>query len=128
MTASWIIQTLIMLALGVIGYFLKDMKSSFEKQLNSQSERMQGMEVRMDDKLDAFKEEVKRNNQSLEIRLDKRITSTEERYEALCRDLNNYKDQIHKDYTLKDDFIRAVSTIERKLDKITELITERRPT
>lgn len=115
MTATWIVQTLIVIGLAVIGWLLKDLKKGIEGKISSAEERIAGLEVQLDKKLLNFKNEI-----------DKRITNTEQHYEALCKDLNEYKDQVNKNFTLKDDFVRAVSNIDRKLDKITDLIIERR--
>lgn len=113
--ATWIIQTLIVIALAVIGYLLKDLKKGIESKISGAEQRIAGLEVQLDKKLVTFKNEF-----------DKRITNTEQHYETLCKDFNDYKDQVNKNFTLKDDFVRAVSNIDRKLDKITELIIERR--
>lgn len=118
MTASWVIQTLIIGCLAVIGYLLKDLKKGIESKIGSAEERLLGLEARLDCKLDAFKDEAEKNNLALEARLDKRIRTNEERCEALYKDLNDYKGQVNKNFTLKDDFIRAISGIDRKLDKI----------
>lgn len=126
MTATWIIQTIIMLLLGAIGYFLKDLKKGFEDKIAGTDERIGSLEHKLDSKLDAFKEEVNKNSKSLEERFDKRIKCTEEKYEDLQRDLNAYRDHVNKNFTLKDDFIRAISGIDRKLDKIYDTIMERR--
>jgi len=115
MTASWIIQTLIVVGLGVVGYFLKDLKNGVESKIGS-----------LDCKFDTFEEKVKQDNKDLEERLEKRIKCTEERYEDLQKDLNAYRDHVNKNFTLKDDFIRAISGIDRKLDKIYDTIMERR--
>jgi archaellum component FlaC len=115
MTASWIIQTIIVAGIGLIGYFLKDLKKGFEVRIGS-----------LDCKLDTFEEKVKKDNKDLEARLDTRIKCTEERCEDLQRDLNAYRDHVNRNFTLKDDFIRAISGIDRKLDKIIDTMMERR--
>ena len=126
MTTTWVVQTLILLSLGVIGYFLKDMKASFENKITGAEQHIQGMETRLDCKLDIFKEEVEKNIQAMETRLDDRIKTNEKRYEDLNKDLHDYKNQVNKDFTLKDDFIRAISGIDRKLDKIYDSLTGRK--
>lgn len=125
MTASWVIQTLIIGCLAVIGYLLKDLKRGIESKIGSTEERIQGLETRLECKLDAFREEIEKNSSAMESRLDERIKSNEQRYEALYKDLNEYKGQVNKNFTLKDDFIRAISGIDRKLDKIYDTIMEK---
>lgn len=115
MTATWVIQTIIMLLLGAIGFFLKDLKKGIEDKINNTGS-----------KLDAFREEVAKSNIALEGRMEKRIVCTEEKCEELQRDLAAYRDHVNKNFTLKDDFIRAISGIDRKLDKIYDTIMERR--
>lgn len=112
---TWIIQTVFALGLGVIGYFLKDLKKGIENQLSG-----------LNSKIDTLKEKVEQDNKELEDRLDKRIKCIEERHEDLQRELIAYREHVNKNFTLKDDFIRAISGIDRKLDKITDLIMERR--
>ncbi len=126
MTATWVVQTIIMLLLGAIGYFLKDLKKGFEDKITGTDKRIGSLEKKLDDKLDDFKREVQKSTAALEDRLDKRIQGTEEKYEDLQRDLNAYRDHVNKNFTLKDDFIRAISGIDRKLDKIYDTIMERR--
>lgn len=122
---DWIVEILIITALGIIGYLLKDLKKGIDNKIGSAEKRIQSLEDRLDCKLDAFREEIEKNNAALESRLIERIVSNEQRYESLYRDLNGYKDQVAKNYTLKDDFIRATSVIDRKLDKIYDTIVEK---
>jgi uncharacterized protein HemX len=126
MTLSWVVQTAIILGLGIIGYFLRELKKGLENKIDSNEKHILGLEERMDLKMDAFQEEIKKNNDALEKRLAERINNTEKRYEELHKDLNDYKGQVNKDFTLKDDFIRAISGIDRKLDKIIDMFVERR--
>lgn len=79
---KYLIQTAMILALGIIAYFLKDMKKTTEE----------------------------------------KILDNKERIEELENKFNDFKEAIPLHYVLKDDFIRAVSTIDKKLDKIYDVL------
>lgn len=78
----WIIQTLILLAIGAIAYFLKEMKKT----------------------------------------IDERLEKNECRIEALEKEVNNLKSDLPFVYVLREDFIRTMANVERKLDDIYKLL------
>lgn len=80
---TWTIQTVIMVGIGVIGYFIK----------------------------------------STNGKADERMKENEGKIEALEEKFNNFKEEIPQKYVSKDDFIRAISSIDVKLDKIYDYIT-----
>lgn len=80
---TWVIQTIIMVGIGVIGYFIK----------------------------------------STNGKLDERMKDNENKLDALEEKFNNFKEEIPQKYVGKDDFIRAISSIGVKLDKIYDYIT-----
>lgn len=73
---TWVIQTVIMVGIGAIGYFLKST-----------------------------------------------MKETKGKIEALEEKFNDFKEEIPQKYVSKDDFIRAISSIDVKLDKIYDYIT-----
>jgi len=103
MNLSWLLQTAVVLCLGIIGYFLKDLKKSFEQKISN-----------IELKIDASEKRMSQENDKMEKRL-----------EELQKNFNDYKDYVSEKYTLKDDFIRAVSTIDKKLDKIYDVVVKR---
>lgn len=79
---NWILQAAIMITLGIIAYFLKDMKKQNED----------------------------------------RHSKSEEKIEKIEKDFNDFKEKMPYNYVLREDFIRAVSAIDTKLDKIYDLV------
>ncbi|MCR4442949.1 MAG: hypothetical protein QHH10_12010 [Peptococcaceae bacterium] len=78
----WIIQTLTLLAIGAIAYFLKDIKKT----------------------------------------IDERLAKNEGRIEALEKEVSNLKSDLPFVYVLREDFIRAMANVEKKLDDIYKLL------
>lgn len=70
--------SLLSAAVGIIGYFLKDIKSSQKEKDTAQ---------------------------------DKEIA-------AVKKDLSDFKAQLPLDYVLRDDFVREISTLNRKMDRV----------
>jgi undecaprenyl pyrophosphate synthase len=103
MNLSWLLQTAVVMCLGIIGYFLKDLKKSFEQKISN-----------IELKIDASEKRMSQENDKMEKRI-----------EELQKNFNDYKDYVSEKYTLKDDFIRAVSTIDKKLDKIYDVVVKR---
>lgn len=89
-TIGWLIQTAIMLGIGIIGYFLKDTNKKIE-------------------------ERIKQNEKSIE--------QTNEKIEMLEEKFNELKIDMPTKYVVRDDFIRAMSSVDTKLDKIYDIIT-----
>lgn len=91
MNTSWIIQTVTMLGIGIIGYFIKDLKKSIEEKIA---------------------------NNELSIR------ENTEKIEDLKEEFNKYKTEMPFHYVLRDDFIRAMSNVDKKLDRIYEIVAK----
>lgn len=53
-----------------------------------------------------------------EIRLDKKDNQLEEKIEKTEQDLAQYKLEAEKRFVAKDEFIRSISHIDKKLDKV----------
>lgn len=56
-------------------------------------------------------------------KLDERLKRNECKIDDLEDKFNNFKEEIPQKYVIKDDFIRAISSIDVKLDKIYDYIT-----
>lgn len=54
---------------------------------------------------------------------EEKLKKNEEKLEELENKFNDFKETIPLHYTLKDDFIRAMSNVDRKLDKITDILS-----
>lgn len=91
MNTGWIIQTITMLGIGMIGYFMKDLKKSIEEKIS---------------------------NNELSIK------ENTEKIEGLKEEFHKYKTEMPFHYVLRDDFIRAMSNVDKKLDKIYEIVAK----
>ena len=85
MDLTWIMQSVIMLGIGALGFFIKDLKRSIA-------------------------EDITENKQ--EIRVVK-------------NDLNDFKETVALRYVQKDEFVAAISNMDKKLDKIYDKVIER---
>lgn len=109
---EWVITTAIMLGIGVITYFLKRTMN----QVDSQGTKIQEMSTKSE-----LKEQV--------ARLDTDIRKIRDDYtpkEMHRRDFDECRSdikQIRENYLTKDDFIREVSKMDRKLDWLVERST-----
>ena len=99
---SWVIQTIIMLALGLIGYFIKDLKKGIQEEISDNKRRIEETNVRLDE----FREEFK------EYKVDQ------------AREISNQ----FRDYVSKSEFVRVTSNYEHKLDKIYDILMEMKTT
>ncbi len=91
MTLAWIIQLIITIVVGIIAYFLKDMKKNHEDKI---------------------------------IQLNIKVEAVEEKVDQSKDDLNNYKEEVHKEYAKKEDFLRTTGEISRKIDKIYDILMD----
>ena len=101
---NWGIQSAIMLGIGAIGYFLKQNS----KKIDERFERNEYCIEKFDTKVDA-----------LEERIDTKVSALEEKF-------SNLKEELPKEYVIRDDFIRAMSNVDQKLDKIYDIITSKK--
>jgi len=92
MDKTWIIQTVTMLGIGALGYFIKDLKKSIEGR-------------------------IEQNTKSIDANTEK-IDNLEEKF-------NNYKETVAMRYVQKDEFIRAITNMDKKLDKIYDRVVEK---
>jgi flagellar capping protein FliD len=95
MDFNWIAQTAIMLGIGLIGYFLK-----------------------------ATMTEVKNEICKIEKEINRVEDSTNARIEQINRDFNNLKSDLPLVYVTREDHVRQMNSIDRKLDKIFDHITK----
>jgi uncharacterized membrane-anchored protein YhcB (DUF1043 family) len=80
---TWVIQSAIMVGVGTIGFFLKDMNTKTQKRLDANEEQTKDLEQRF----------------------------------------NDFRADLPTKYVIRDDFIRAMSNVDTKLDKIYDIIT-----
>ncbi len=93
MDSTWIIQTITMLGIGALTYFVKDLKKSIDKK-------------------------IEQNSKSIEGNVQKIETLEEKFYD--------YKEHVASRYVQKDEFIRAITSLDKKLDKIYDKVVEQK--
>lgn len=100
----WIYQVAITLVLGIIAYFLKDMKKTIDDKIGENKKDLHEVKSVIGKVEDNFRQE-----------LDK-----------MKEEHNQLKSDLPLVYVLRDDFIRAMGNVEKKLDKIYELLSMQR--
>ncbi len=93
---NWLPSALFTLTVGIIGFFLKRTLSSFERKMAEQREDFH-------QEMESIRKDFKDSMDTLGHRVDK-IEDT-------------ISDMPYK-YTLKEDFIRSMSSVDKKLDQI----------
>lgn len=91
---NWGIQSAVMLGIGAIGYFLKQNSKKIDERIDQNELKIEKMDEKIDGKVNALEEK-----------------------------LSNLKEELPEKYVLRDDFIRATSNIDQKLDKIYDMIS-----
>ena len=95
MDFGWITQTAIMLGIGALGYFIKDLKKSIEKEIAQNKGDIKAVRDEMDDR-------ICKVNEKLDL----------------------FKDHVNRNFVDKESYIRNITAFDSKLDKITDLIME----
>lgn len=91
---NWGIQSAVMLGIGAIGYFLKENSKKIDERIDQNELKIEKMDEKIDGKVNALEEK-----------------------------LSSLKEELPEKYVLRDDFIRATSNIDQKLDKIYDMIS-----
>ena len=55
-----------------------------------------------------------------------KIDQTDGKLEKLEQKFNDFKSDLPKEFVMKDDFIRAMTNVDKKLDKIYDIIVEKK--
>lgn len=114
---EWVVTTAITLGIGVITYFLKRTMSQSDRQEMEIQEIRQGVVSKED-----LKEQTKELKEDIrKIREDYTPKETHEKDFDECR--TDIK-EIRENYLTKDDFIREISKVDRKLDRLMEMLIE----
>lgn len=88
-TASWLMQTAILVAIGALAWFMKGTLKTIEDKICANVQET---------------EDAKKDIRALEAKF------------------NDYRERAAMDYVHKEEFIRAVTLMEKKLDKIYDLV------
>ncbi|BFH15192.1 hypothetical protein M5X00_24425 [Paenibacillus alvei] len=93
---TWVIQTVIMLGIGAIGFFLKTTLSEVKQHIASSAKRVDELEDKMDTKVAGLEREVK-----------------------------ELKSDLPFIYVTREDYIRTMNNVDKKLDRIHDTMLER---
>lgn len=89
MDLSWVLQTVIAIGIGIIGYFLKTTVAELKKQIKANLEKVTNVENKLNGKLDELEKE-----------------------------LSDLKSDLPFIYVTREDFIRSMNTVGNKFDKV----------
>ncbi len=98
----WVVQSVVVLGEGAIGYFLKQLIGQFKSEILRLAKELQSGLLRVET---ALKEDV--------ARIEKRVDTLEAKFERLPLD-----------YATKEEFIRVSTGLDNKMDKILDKISE----
>lgn len=112
---QWAVNLLVVSGIGLIGYLAKRMLNQIDKKLEAlekqQTERQAETERKIIGELERFRAED-----------DKRHGKTEERMSKVEDRLNKTLQELPALYVMREDWLRTSSAIDRKLDKITDIL------
>jgi vacuolar-type H+-ATPase subunit I/STV1 len=91
LTVAWIVQLVITCVVGIIAYFLKDIKKNTEDKISQINTKVDSAHKKMEETKDA---------------------------------LNDYKDEVSKEYVRKDDYLQTNGEIMKRLDKIQDILMD----
>lgn len=112
---QWMIMTGVSLGIGVISYFLKRTMSQVDKL----SEEIRNLTASMVNRTDLKENTHELKTDIRKIREDYTPKSTHEKdFDECKKDIKEIRDN----YLIKDDFIREINKMDRKLDKVLEII------
>lgn len=97
MQMSWILQTITMLGIGIIAFFIKRTLDKLEKTSENLGKKIDAMKEKYDQEVDELRKEI-----------------------------SDLKNDLPFLYVLREDFLRVMNNVEGKLDKITNYILEGR--
>lgn len=64
--------------------------------------------------------------QDMKKSIDTKINENKDEIKAVKKELDDFKDKIPLQYVLRDDFIRAMTNVDKKLDEITRILLQRK--
>lgn len=132
----WGISTVVMIAVGVIAFFLKRTLDDVVKTNDKNAEHMQKVEddfknYKVDnkvefqntinlfiDKLDALKKDVTSQIDSIEEKNIGKINKLEDSLKEIADKFYDFKEQVAKTYTKNEDFSSYTRDLDQKLDRI----------
>lgn len=112
---QWGVNLLTITFIGLIGFFAKRYMTQNDKRLEEKDVQRAKQLAEMEHKILGELERFRTEN-------DKRHSKTEERVERVEERLNKTLQELPTMYTLREDWLRTSSDINRKLDKITDIL------
>lgn len=106
-STAWIVQTIIMVVIGIIGFFIKQSLDDMKKNNTKTNERLD----KTNDKLD---EVSKQFAQTIEEKM--------KCVDGLSKDLQDFKGKVADEYVKKTDYLHTNGEIMKKLDRIWDLL------
>lgn len=106
MDFGWVSETVIMVGIGALGYFLKDLKKSIEKEIQQNKSDIKSIHSEMNDKIDKIN------------------TDTNDRIDKVDAKLDQFKEHVNRNFVDKESYIRNITSFDTKLDKISDMIME----
>ncbi len=106
MDFNWIAQTATLLGVGIIGYFLQDLKKSVEKEIQNNKSDIKAARSDMENKINKVNDDM-----------NEKICKVDEK-------LDLFKEHVNRNFVDKESYIRNITAFDAKLDKITDLIME----
>lgn len=97
MNLQWVYSIIITCVLGIIAYFLKETKKGLDEKIKDVVAEICKVKTDASAEINKVKEEF-----------------------------NQFKSEMPLVYVLRDDFIRAMGNVEKKLDKIYDLLSHKR--
>lgn len=112
---EWVVTTAITLGIGVISYFLKRTMNEADKH---------GEEIRKIESNAITKDDLKESTEELktDIRKIREDYTPKDMHEKAFDECRQDIKQIKADYITKDDFIREITKLDRKLDRMLEIM------
>lgn len=101
-----ILQVITTLVIAIIGFFIKRELSKLEKADEENKSRITGLERDLNCKIDKVRSEGERYNCEV---LEK---------------LNEFKEDVSKEYVRKEDYLQTTGEIMKRLDKIYDMLYE----
>lgn len=95
MDVNWIMQSAIMLGIGILGYLMKEDKKNTNRDICQNKEDIAEVEKKLTEKID---------------KVDNKVET--------------FKDHVNRNFVDKESYIRNITSFDNKLDKITDLIME----
>lgn len=115
---QWIVNLVVVTAVGLLGYFGKRTLTQIDRHQEDMGKRMAESQRDTERKILTEIERMRADMDERQRKAESRIERVEER-------LNKTLQEMPTVYTLREDWLRTSSSIDRKLDKIMDMLIGR---